>query len=115
MPAGIYHFTCEQGATFTRDVEVTNFDDSIRDLSGYTARMQVRKDLESASALVELTTENGRISVTPNTGTVSLTITAADTAALEFSGIYDLELIGASGVVERLLQGNFHLDENVTI
>ena len=115
MPAGIYHFTCEQGATFTRDVEVTNFDDSIRDLSGYTARMQVRKDLESASALVELTTENGRISVTPNTGTVSLTITAADTAALEFGGIYDLELIGASGVVERLLQGNFHLDENVTI
>ena len=115
MPAGIYHFTCEQGSTFTRDIEVTNFDDSIRNLSGFTARMQVRKDLEAVSALVELTTENGRIAVTSNTGTVSLTISAADTMALQFSGIYDLELIGATGVVERLLQGNFNLDANVTI
>ena len=114
MPAGIYNFTCEQGSTFARDIEVTNFDDSIRDLSGFTARMQVRKDMEAASALVELTTENGRIAITPNTGTVSLTISAADTAALQFSGIYDLELIGGTGVVERLLQGNFNLDENVT-
>ena len=115
MPAGIYHFTCEQGATFTRDVEVTNFDDSIRSLAGFTARMQVRKDLEAASALIELTTENGRISITPNTGTVSLTITAADTAALQFGGVYDLELVGSTGVIERLLQGNFNLNENVTI
>lgn len=115
MPAGIYHFTCEQGATFTRDVEVTNFDDTVRSLAGFTARMQVRKDLAAASALIELTTENGGISITPNTGTVSLSISAADTAALQFSGIYDLELIGASAVVERLLQGNFNLDMNVTI
>ena len=114
MPAGIYHFTCEQGATFTRDVEVTNFDDSIRILAGFTARMQVRKDLAAASALVELTTENGGISITPNTGTVSLSISAADTAALQFSGIYDLELVGGTGVIERLLQGNFNLDMNVT-
>ena len=114
MPAGIYNFTCEQGATFTREVEVTNFDDSIRTLAGYTARMQVRKDVAASAALIELTTENGRIVINPDTGTVSLTISAADTAALQFSGIYDLELIGATAVVERLLQGLFNLDENVT-
>ena len=84
-------------------------------MAGFTARMQVRKDLEAASALIELTTENGRISITPNTGTVSLTITAADTAALQFGGVYDLELVGSTGVIERLLQGNFNLNENVTI
>jgi hypothetical protein len=115
MPAGIYNFTCEQGATFTRDIEVTNFDDSIRSLAGFTARMQVRKDIEATAVLVELTTENGRIAITPNTGTVSLTLSAADTAALTQSGIYDLELIGGTGVVERLLQGNWNLNENVTI
>ena len=114
MPAGIYNFTCEQGATFTRDVEVTNFDDSIRILAGYTARMQVRKDIEASAALIELTTENGRIAINADTGTVSLTISAADTAALQFSGIYDLELIGSTAIVERLLQGNFNLDANVT-
>jgi hypothetical protein len=114
MPAGIYNFTCEQGSTFSRDIEVTDFDDTVRNLSGFTARMQVRKDLTASSALIELTTENGRIQITPSTGTLSLTISAADTAALQFSGIYDLELIGSTAIVERLLQGNFNLDANVT-
>ena len=114
MPAGIYNFTCEQGSTFTRDIEVTNFDDTVRDLSGFTARMQVRKEITASTALIELTTENGRIQITPSTGTLSLTISAADTASLQFSGIYDLELIGSTSIVERLLQGNFNLDANVT-
>ena len=114
MPAGIYNFTCEQGSTFSRDIEVTNFDDTVRDLSGFTARMQVRRDIEASSALVELTTENGRIQIPPSTGTVGLTISAADTAALTQGGIYDLELIGSTSIVERLLQGNFNLDANVT-
>ena len=114
MPAGIYNFTCEQGATFQRDVEITNFDDTIRDLSGFTARMQVRRDMEATSALVELTTENGRMQIDGGLGTVSLTISAADTAALSEGGIYDLEIVDSVGVVERLLQGNFNLDENVT-
>ena len=114
MPAGIYNFTCEQGSTFSRDIEVTNFDDTVRDLTGFTSRMQVRRDIEASSALVELTTENGRIQITPSTGTVGLTISAADTAALTQGGIYDLELIGPTAIVERLLQGNFNLDANVT-
>jgi tRNA threonylcarbamoyladenosine modification (KEOPS) complex Pcc1 subunit len=76
--------------------------------------MQVRRDIEASSALIELTTENGRIQITPSTGIVSLTISAADTAALTQGGIYDLELMDSATIVERLLQGNFNLDENVT-
>jgi len=114
MPAGIYNFTCEQGSTFQRELEVTNFDDTVRDLSGMTARMQVRKDLDAASALIELTTENGRITIDGDDGKVSLLISSADTAALQFSGVYDLELVGSTGVVERLIQGLFNLDENAT-
>jgi hypothetical protein len=114
MPAGIYNFTCEQGTTFQRDIEVTNFDDSVRDLSGFTARMQVRKDMDAAAALIELTTENGRMQIDGELGTVSLTISAADTAAMTYGGIYDLEIVNSVGSVERLIQGNFNLDENVT-
>tara|TARA_B110001454_G_scaffold210682_1_gene225455 strand:- start:1007 stop:1354 length:348 start_codon:yes stop_codon:yes gene_type:complete len=114
MPAGIYNFTCEQGTTFLRDIEVTNFDDTIRDLTGYTARMQVRRDMEASSALIELTTENGRMQILSALGTVSLVISATDTAALTQGGIYDLEIMNNDGAVERLLQGNFNLDENVT-
>ncbi|MBF84772.1 MAG: hypothetical protein CL489_09965 [Acidobacteria bacterium] len=114
MPAGIYNFTCDQGATFERVIEITNYDDSIVDLSGKTGRMQVRKDIESASALIELTTENNRMTFDSNAGSITLLISAADTAALQFSGIYDLEVVSSDGTVDRVLQGIFDLDENVT-
>tara|TARA_B100000029_G_scaffold129488_1_gene122975 strand:+ start:5279 stop:5626 length:348 start_codon:yes stop_codon:yes gene_type:complete len=114
MPAGIYNFTCEQGSTFDRSIEVTNFDDTIRNLDSFTARMQVRKDLEASTALIELTTENGRITIDGALGTVTLSISAADTAALTQGGVYDLEIVDATGAVERLLQGNFNLNLNVT-
>ena len=114
MPAGIYNFTCDQGATFERVVEITNYDGTIVDLSNKTGRMQVRKDVEASAALIELTTENNRMTFDVGAGSITLLISAADTAALQFSGIYDLEVVSADGTVDRVLQGNFHLDENVT-
>ena len=48
-------------------------------------------------------------------GTVTLSLTAAETAALTQSGVYDLELIDASGEVDRLIEGNFNLEQNVTV
>ena len=114
MPAGIYNFTCDQGATFERVIEITNYDDSIVDLSGKTGRMQVRKDIEASSALIELTTENNRMTFDSNAGSITLLISAADTAALQFGGIYDLEVVASDGTVDRVLQGIFDLDENVT-
>jgi tRNA threonylcarbamoyladenosine modification (KEOPS) complex Pcc1 subunit len=75
-------------------------------LVGYTARMQVRSTLESAEALIELTTANGRIALGGSAGTITLTISATDTAALTAGrGVYDLELVSGSGIVTRLLQG----------
>jgi hypothetical protein len=41
-------------------------------LTGYTARMQVRSTLESAEALIELTTANGRIALGGSAGTITL-------------------------------------------
>ena len=51
------------------------------DLTGVTARMQLREKLDSSVVLLELTTENGRIVVDDATKTITLNITAADTAA----------------------------------
>jgi hypothetical protein len=52
-------------------------------LVGYTARMQVRSTLESAEALIELTTANGRIALGGSAGTITLTISATDTRSLD--------------------------------
>ena len=61
MPAGIYNFNCEQGSTFERVIEVTNNDDTIKNLDGVTGRMQVRTTIDAASAMVEFTTANGKM------------------------------------------------------
>lgn len=106
--------TCDQGATFTRVLTWLDDDGIAVNLAGYTARMQVRSDHESATVLLSLTTENGGITLGGSAGTVTLSATATATAALE-SGehVYDLELVSGA-VVTRLMQGCFVVDPEVT-
>lgn len=114
MAAGIYNFTCEQGATFTRVINATDDAGDPIDLTGYTARMQVRRDIDATATLIELTTENGRITLGGEAGTITLNIDADDTSDIPRPGVYDLELESASGIVIRLLKGAFYLDSEVT-
>jgi tRNA threonylcarbamoyladenosine modification (KEOPS) complex Pcc1 subunit len=114
MAATTYDILIEQGATFSQLVTYKESGVAVN-LTGYTARMQVRSTLESASTVVELTTANGRIALGGAAGTITLTISATDTAALTAGrGVYDLELVSGSGIVTRLLQGVATISRNVT-
>ena len=85
------------------------------DLTGYTARMHVREKLESTSIITQLTTENGRILIDNVYKTVTLKISATDTAALNFTqAVYNLELINSDGIVTSLTTGNIQLLKEVT-
>lgn len=112
--AGTYDIVCDQGATFTR---VFTWQDSSGvpvDLSLYTARMQVRATVASASTLLSLTTENGGIALGGAAGTISITATATQTAAVAAGCyVYDIELVTGATVV-RLVQGQFTVDAEVT-
>jgi len=114
MAATTYDILIEQGATFSQ--VITYKDNGVAvNLTGYTARMQVRSTLESATTVVELTTANGRIALGGAAGTITLTISATDTAGLTAGrGVYDLELVSGSGIVTRLLQGVATISRNVT-
>ena len=114
MAAGKHNFTCEQGATFSRVITINDNNDALLNLTGYTARMQVRSLVDSASTLVDLTTENGGITLGGAAGTITLTINAATTAAITDDGVYDLELEAGDGTVTRLLEGLFRLSKEVT-
>ena len=124
MIAGIYNITCEQGATFTREIKLKQPDPTDPtgstyvdfDLENYTARMQVRRTQSSTSAQVELTTENGRIAIEPAgvKGLIVLSMDDETTAALVSDGVYDLEIESAGGVVSRVIQGTFTLSLEVT-
>ena len=114
MAATTYDILIEQGATYSQVVTYKESGVAVN-LTGYTARMQVRSTLESATTVVELTTANGRITLGGAAGTITLTISATDTASLTAGrGVYDLELVSGSGIVTRLLQGVATISRNVT-
>lgn len=102
------------GATFSRVIRY-KADGSNVNLTGYTARMQIRPSAASATTTLSLTTENGRIALGGTAGTITLTVSATDTAAITAGRyVYDLELVSAGGIVTRLLQGVVTVIANVT-
>lgn len=85
------------------------------DLTGFTARMQIRETIESTTVLHSLTTENGGITLGGAAGTIALTISATDTAAFTFdTAVYDLEIISAGGVVTEIASGAVLMNNEVT-
>jgi hypothetical protein len=120
MIAGIYNIFCEQGTTFSRTFEL-QYPDPIEpdvyydyDLTGFTARMQVRRTIESSTIIIELTTENGGIEIDGPEGRITVYMSASETEELSSSGVYDIEIIDGGGSVSRLVQGAFTLSLEVT-
>ena len=114
MLAGVYKIVCDQGATFERLITIKDSNDDPMNLTGYTARMQIRPEIESSDVLVELTTENGRITLGGAAGTVELNLTPQVTATIDRDGFYDLEIISNGGAVHRVLRGRFVVNLEVT-
>lgn len=84
------------------------------DLSGCTARMQIRSKVGSDIVLLELTTENGMININDANKTITINISAADTELLTFkSGVYSMEIVNGS-VVTPFIYGNITLDTEIT-
>lgn len=85
------------------------------DFNGYTARMHVRIKLEDVMPLLVLTTENGGIIIDTVLKTITITISAAATAALTFSAaVYSLELVSGTGIVSSPITGSLTLVKEVT-
>jgi len=115
MLAGKYNIVCDQGSSFTRTLEIKTAEGTVFSLTGYTARMEVRRTLDASTTIVSLTTTNGRISINGSTGVITLTLTAVETAALTQSGVYDLEIVKtATGEVFKVVRGEFKLEKEVT-
>ena len=121
MLAGTYNITCEQGSTFSRVITVEYPDPNDAstmlpfNFTGYTGRMQIRRTIESPDVMIELTTANSGIQYTnAASGELTVRMTAVQTAALETSGVYDLEIINGAGEVSKLLKGAFTLLPEVT-
>ena len=84
------------------------------DITGYTAKMQMRSYPNSPTPVLTLTTENGGITITGATGNISLHATADQTGAVN-QGPYDYDLEIYSGAsVTRVIQGQVEVSAQVT-
>lgn len=122
-----------QGETWSHEY-IWNVDGSPVDLTGYSARMTVRSRL-NAFAVASLTTDantiGGTISLGGANGTITLSMTAAESTALKPAAltisdlsskdeppfttfIYDLELVAPDDTVTRVLEGRVYLHAEVT-
>jgi hypothetical protein len=115
MAAASYDFEIEQGATLLKPIVWKDSTGTAVNLTGYTAKMQIRKSVSSTDVLLELSTTNGKLSITAGTGTITMIFSATTTAAIDWSrGKYDLELTSSSGVVTRLLEGEITVSKEIT-
>ena len=111
-----------QGATFSQTLiwEVGDPPAPV-DLTGYSAKLQVRSSHKSKAVIIELSTGNSRISLgtgeNMSTGAINLFISAADTSELsvceEVKAVYDIEMTSGY-TVSRILQGNVIIVPEVT-
>jgi hypothetical protein len=106
---------CYQGASFDYTLTWQTGGTPVN-LSGYTARMQVRDTYDGGSAVVSITSGTG-ITLGGTAGTILVELTATQTAAIDAtpSGqyVYDLELVSGSSVT-RLVEGTFIVSPEVT-
>jgi hypothetical protein len=114
MTPGRFNFVCPQGSTFNPRL-TWKIDNSTIDISGYSARLQVRETHTSEDFIVNLTDLNGGITLGGSAGTIDLYIDAYETSSfITGDHVYDLEVISGNGIVQRLIEGRFNITPEVT-
>jgi len=108
QPASL-NLTVYKGSTFSQLIQWKTGEPAVAvDLTGFKARMQIRKTANSSEILDSLTTENGRMSIyAPTEGRLRFDISASQSSGYEFnSAMYDIEVVSSDNeTVYRILQG----------
>jgi hypothetical protein len=115
--AGQKNFEVDQNATFSFQVQYTE-DDKVTaiDLSGATAKMQVRDTKGGTKLAVTLTSPSGGITIDGPTGTLNIKMTPTQTNKLFYpKSSYDVMVIDSNGNKIKLLEGFLTLNRSVTI
>jgi len=99
----------EQGSLFSIVATWKDDADALINLTGYSARMQLRKDYPSSAAVVDITEANsgqGQLVLGGAAGTINIRIQDEHTATLDPGRyVYDLEVKASGGDWQRLLEG----------
>jgi|TARA_Y100000004_G_scaffold52331_1_gene58025 hypothetical protein len=106
--AAVHNLYIDQGADFSADIGIFDDFNSPWDLSGYTGAAKIKKSYYSSTSTPFTVSVNAA-------GTVTLALTAANTASLsEGRYLYDVVITSAGGTKTRVIEGLVTINPGVT-
>ena len=104
------NITIDQGTTFSADIDVTDADGDILNLTGYTVAGQMRKSYNSTT----FTAFSASVSNATG-GVVTIGLSATQTNALKAGRyVYDVEITASDATVTRIVEGQIEVTPGVT-
>jgi hypothetical protein len=103
-----HDFKIKRGETFSKDITF-KADEEVYDLSGYTAKAQIRPSVESETLLQDITCE-----VYPEEGKVTLQLTPQQTYTIPAGSYYYDLCLTKDEVNTYFLEGRFIISKFVT-
>lgn len=114
--AGQKNFEVDQNATFSFIVEYKDNSGLPIDLTGATAKMQVRDTKGGTKLAFSLTSPAGGITITPLLGKLTIKMTPTQTNKLFYpKSSYDIMVTDSNANKIKLLEGFVTLSRSVTI
>jgi uncharacterized protein YndB with AHSA1/START domain len=114
--AGQKNFEVDQNATFSFVVEYKDDNGNAIDLTGASAKMQVRDVKGGTKLAVTLTSPSGGIVINGPLGKITVTLTPTQTNKLFYpKSVYDIMVIDSNANKIKLLEGFMTLNRSVTI
>ena len=114
--AGQKNFEVDQNATFSFVVEYKDDNGNAIDLTGASAKMQVRDVKGGTKLAVTLTSPSGGIVINGLLGKLTVTLTPTQTNKLFYpKSVYDIMVIDSNVNKIKLLEGFLTLNRSVTI
>ncbi len=110
---GLWNPNCRQGETFTRVITWEDSSGALVNLTGYTAKLQLR-DTQTNTVIDEFTESTG-LALGGVLGTITWTMTATETGLLPVGSVaYDLRLTSGTSIVTYLLAGHVAVQKRIT-
>jgi len=110
MPDAYANLYLEQGTTFATTIEIDDVYGSNYDLTGFSAASQIRKSYYSSNPTATFST-----AINANTGSITLSLTAAQTANIAAGRyVYDTTITNVNQDVTRILEGIIDVSPRVT-
>lgn len=114
--AGQKNFEVDQNTTFRFIVEYKDNNGTAINLTGASAKLQVRDTKGGSKLAFTLTSPAGGIVIDPTLGKLTITMTPTQTNKLFYpKSSYDLMVIDSNGVKTKLVEGFLTLSRSVTI